>query len=586
MSRRYFEEEMRYLHEAGKLFAERHPEQARFLNIDSVSDRDPYVERLFEGFAFLTGRIRERLDDEMPEYTESLISLLYPHYLKPVPSLAMLAFKPRPGAVQGAAVLKRGTEVRSDPVGDQGTKCRFTTTQDVRLHPLRLRDVELAWQPGGQSSATLLFEAEGSAKIEDMDLKVLRLNLVADPTTASFMHLFFTQHVSKVVIGPGTTYGESVGKGAVTLHGQQWVQPGALDESESLFPHSNRTFSGLRLLQEYLVFRRKFWCIDLHGLDRFRPGDASEMKVQVFFKTPYPEERRFRADNLQLFCTPIINIFEHDAEPISVDHVVPEYRVIASVHEQMEVYEVQHGMGIEEKTGRRHEYLPFYQFQHGRERDKRYFTTSSRFGGTGRFETFVNLNSLDQDTSGLASETLSLDTYCTNATLPREKLHEGSIKTLAPGMPEIARPNNISQPTLILYPPIQRKREFFWKLISHWSLNYQTVASKEALQGLLELYDWTVGDANRRRIAGIRDVSWKAKEVVERGIVLRGAEVTVKVQEDHFADEGDVALFGLILSQFLSSYATINSFVHLNVETLLSGRTYRWQPKHGKQPLV
>src|SRR5690606_38985717 len=60
MSRRYFEEEMRYLHEAGKAFAQAYPEQARYLNVDSVTDRDPYVERLFEGFAFLTGRIRER----------------------------------------------------------------------------------------------------------------------------------------------------------------------------------------------------------------------------------------------------------------------------------------------------------------------------------------------------------------------------------------------------------------------------------------------------------------------------------------------------------------------------------------------
>ncbi len=586
MSRRYFEEEMRYLHEAGKLFAERHPEQARFLNIDSVSDRDPYVERLFEGFAFLTGRIRERLDDEMPEYTESLISLLYPHYLKPVPSFAMLAFKPRPGAVQGASVLKRGTEVQSDPVGDRNTVCRFTTTQDVRLHPLRLRDVELSWQPGGQSIASLIFEGEGSVKLEEMDLNVLRLNFEADPTTASIMHLFFTRHVSKVVIGPGTTYGDTAGSRAVTLHGQQWVKPGGLSEEESLLPHADQTFSGLRLLQEYLVFRRKFWCIDLCGLDRFKPGDASEMKVDIHFKTPYPEDRRFRAENVRLFCSPIVNIFQRDAEPISVDHVVPEYRVIASVHDQMEVYDVQKGIGIEEKTGKRHTYIPFYEFKHGRERGKRYFTTTSRFGGTGRFETFVNLNTLDQDTSGLASETLSIETRCTNATLPREKLHEGSIKKLAPGMPEIARPHNFSQPTLILYPPIQQKREFFWKLISHWSLNYQTVARKDALQGLMELYDWSVGDANRRRIGGIREVSWKAKEVVERGIVLRGAEVTVKVQEDHFADEGDVSLFGLILSQFLSAYATINSFVHLKIETLLSGKTYRWQPKQGNQPLI
>ena len=72
----YYDEEMWYLNEAGKEFERAHPERARFLNITQLDDRDPYVERLFEGFAFLAGRIREKLDDELPELTESLIGLL------------------------------------------------------------------------------------------------------------------------------------------------------------------------------------------------------------------------------------------------------------------------------------------------------------------------------------------------------------------------------------------------------------------------------------------------------------------------------------------------------------------------------
>ena len=99
MIQRYYEDELRYLYQAGKEFARTHPGIARYLHIDSESkeDRDPYVERLFEGFAFLTGRIRERLDDELPELTESLCSMLWPHLLRPVPSLAVVEFRPRPG---------------------------------------------------------------------------------------------------------------------------------------------------------------------------------------------------------------------------------------------------------------------------------------------------------------------------------------------------------------------------------------------------------------------------------------------------------------------------------------------------------
>lgn len=82
---RYYDAEMRYLLEAGEEFARAHPEQAAMLNLDKAGVRDPYVERLFEGFAFLMGRLREKLDDDLPELTEGLVSLLWPHYLRTIP---------------------------------------------------------------------------------------------------------------------------------------------------------------------------------------------------------------------------------------------------------------------------------------------------------------------------------------------------------------------------------------------------------------------------------------------------------------------------------------------------------------------
>ena len=74
MIEKYYEEELRYLYESGTEFAKAHPDRAQFLNIDSVGDRDPYVERLFEGFAFLAARIREKLDDSFPQLTEGIIT--------------------------------------------------------------------------------------------------------------------------------------------------------------------------------------------------------------------------------------------------------------------------------------------------------------------------------------------------------------------------------------------------------------------------------------------------------------------------------------------------------------------------------
>src|SRR5512133_2960334 len=126
MIEKYYEEELQYLYESGKEFAKAHPDLARFLNIDAVGDRDPYVERLFEGFAFLTARIREKLDDSFPQLTEGLLNLMWPQFLQEVPSIAIAQFKPRPSFLHETKTLPRGTEVLSNPAGSHGAICRFT----------------------------------------------------------------------------------------------------------------------------------------------------------------------------------------------------------------------------------------------------------------------------------------------------------------------------------------------------------------------------------------------------------------------------------------------------------------------------
>ena len=60
----YYQSELTALRHLGKRFAERSPALAPFLG---QAGRDPDVERLLEGFAFLTGRLRQKLDDEIED---------------------------------------------------------------------------------------------------------------------------------------------------------------------------------------------------------------------------------------------------------------------------------------------------------------------------------------------------------------------------------------------------------------------------------------------------------------------------------------------------------------------------------------
>jgi type VI secretion system protein ImpG len=111
MIEKYYDEELRYLYESGREFAKTHPDRARMLNIDAVGARSPQVEQLFQGFAFLTARVREKLDDSFPEFSEGLIDLLWPHLQQEIPSAAIVEFKPRPGSLQETKLLARGAEV-------------------------------------------------------------------------------------------------------------------------------------------------------------------------------------------------------------------------------------------------------------------------------------------------------------------------------------------------------------------------------------------------------------------------------------------------------------------------------------------
>jgi type VI secretion system protein ImpG len=583
MIRHYYEDELRYLYEAGKEFAQAHPEIARYLHIDTESkaDRDPYVERLFEGFAFLTGRIRERLDDELPEVTESLCNLLWPHFLKPIPSLSILEFKPRAGLIQETKTFTAGTEVQSVPVGEEATICRFRTTQDVRVQPMKLSDVALTWPADGTFVASLRFVLEKGIEYQKLQLNPLRLYFHAEDTVASLMHLFFSQHVSKVVFSSGDI--------KYPMSGQQAVRPAGLAMDEGLLPYSEHSFKGFRLLQEYLSFRRKFWFVDVFGFDRFAPPQkTSEFQVQFYFSKPFPEEKKFKTENIRLFCTPIVNVYRTDAEPIRVDHMSFEHKIIPDVRhpKSSEIYSVESVVGTEEGTGKQHFYHSFLSFKQGN--GSRYFSASTRIGPSEQYQTYISLEGLAREGGSLPVETLSVEVMCTNGSLPREKLQERTITQPAPDFPNIASFENLTQPTLDLHPKGQaslrtakREENSMWRMISHLSLNFMSVATLDALRGVLELYDWTGTDANRRRIAGLRNVSWKPKEILHRSAVLRGVEVTIEIQDGHFADEGDICLFGLVMSEFFSMYATINSFVHLCIVTKPSEQTYRWQPNKG-----
>ena len=600
---RYYEAEMRYLRESGKEFARAHPDRARMLNLDRVGDRDPSVERLYEGFAFLTGRLQQKLDDELPELTEGLVSLLWPHYLRMIPSLSIVELFPLAEKLQKTETVAAGVPVRSAPItmpaasGAEGTtpkavQCLYRTTQAVTLQPLRLTHAGPDVRHDGRSVIRLGFAIDHSARREVTDLSRLRVYLNADLPTAFAMHLALTRRVDSISCRTLEAHQGISAAEARPLDGVT-IEPAGFTTEERLWPKAEAGFSGYQLLLEYFTFREKFLFVDLCGLDVAKlPANAFSFELEILLRRSYPSDKRFTAENVRLFCTPVINLFPLDAEPIDVNHHETEYRVVAAGHQgaNVETYSVDAIESFDHANAQRYEYVPFATFRHRggmlrHEAPERYFHTRVRQGVTGLHDTWVILGGHAWESMGdLPAENLSLRVTGTNGMLPRKGLREANINELSESTPNVSAVRNVAAPTLPLYPPTGDR--FQWRVLSHLAPNFLSMMDAEVLRGALALYDWTNDELNRRRLAGILHVSEELLEEVSGGSVERGVLIEVTLDSHAFAGEGDVMLFGELLHRFFALYAEINLFTKFAIVCLPSQQRTEWpRSKAPRSPL-
>ena len=92
----------------GREFALVHPATAGLL---AEKGSNPDVERLLAGFAFLSARIRERVDNAVPAIVHGLVQLLLPHYLRSIPATSIIEYAPAIKALLGVQTVPRGTRV-------------------------------------------------------------------------------------------------------------------------------------------------------------------------------------------------------------------------------------------------------------------------------------------------------------------------------------------------------------------------------------------------------------------------------------------------------------------------------------------
>lgn len=605
----YYEQELRYLRELGREFGERHEEIAAALRLEGSRADDPHVERLLEGFAFLAARVHRRIDDDLPDICQSLLNIVYPGYLKPVPSMSIARFVPDPGAPTGGFRIPAGSLLLAPPAS--GVRCRFRTAYDVTVWPLRIaearwtdaRGLDLGARARDVAAALRLrLETTDGQSLDELDLGSLRLHLDGDLPLVSALHELLDNNCLDIVARDPT------GKGETLSLPRRELGPVGFGPDEGVLPGPDHAFLGYRLLLEYFTFPRKFFFLELGGLEGLRGrgfGEAVELLFLVgsFEGSERQEilERSVTRETVRLGCTPIVNLFEAESEPIRLNERRSEYLIRARGPREYpyHVYSVDDVWAVLPGAMRRVQFEQFFSYRHWSDAgDAPLFWYSRRFPSSwledGATDVHISFVDLAGKTSvpDYASAAAKLTVF--NGRLPSELpigRQKGDLDLEGGGAP-LTRTELLMHPTRPIEPPLDGS--LVWRLVSQLSLNYLSLVDRggDALRELLALYNFGDSGIGGKQIQGIVNVEtepWYARVQGAHGITFaRGRKVRVEFDEAQYSGAG-IYLLASILERFLALYASMNSFSALEARVRSQHRTYtlrEWQPRAGFRTLV
>jgi type VI secretion system protein ImpG len=594
---KYYEKELSNLRQKGKQFAEKHPKIASRLIYGVDESPDPHIERLIESFAYLTGRIQQNLDSEMPNIATAILNNIAPQLLNPIPSLSIACFKVDEKNVLPAIPFKIERYHPLSAYTDFGERCRFRTCYDIELWPLIIEDVSiktvLSSVVFGNSTERqgLLIRVKNISKqpLSKLSLKKLRFHIHADRTLSNYIYEKLFCNVEKVLIiaNPGAQNESEKIKHAEII-------PVGFNEEESALPYPNNINSAYRLLQEYFVFPEKFLFFDINNIDL--SDTENEFDIFIAFKERFDRHIELTKDNILLGCTPIINLFQKLSEPIRINQLKSEYKICPDNQREhiTEIYSVQkvYSNTPDVQNNVIEKYFSFKDYNKALTNKVFWYTRrgnseSPEIPGSDSFLSIIDYNF---DTVLPGTSTLYADLLCTNRQLGRsisqDTWVESEMKLAAIDILLIRKPTDQ------INPPIDKN---IWTLISTLSLNHLSLSSKEeglnALKEILSIYDYENSSSNRQQISGIE--SMKIKHVQSRigkdnwrGF-CRGLEITLEFNEDNYAGN-NTFLFASVINHFLPMYSSINSFTQLvAVKTKAKGEIWQiWPPRIGMKELL
>ena len=585
--------------------------------MEGVEVLDPYVERLLEGVAFLSARVQLELELQYPAFTSNLLEIVYPHYLAPTPSMMIAAFQPdfANSAVKSGYVLPRQTILRSRLSENEQTPCEFRTAADTTLWPIEITEAEYIDGRGEIVAAGVAGDTDARAGIR------LRLRRVDGDKMADLPMDNLTLHLGG---GAGKNWAllELLCTQTVGLCGRSsdrradWttqlkdgaLKPRGFERDEALLPTPRQSFDGYRLLQEYFAMPERFQFVELQGL---RPALEQATGSDVDIYILLGEGQRDIAPTITpetfiLHAVPAINLFPKRCDRVHVSSRDTEQHIVPNRTAAMdfEIYSLEKVVGVSSDGSDDTVFRPFYSatdLTSAGETHPAYYTIRRRMRQRSEkerlrgvrtsylgSETFLTLVDRKQAPYSASLDQLAVHAMCTNRDLPL-LLSTGDDNVFQ--LPEGGPVKSIRLPVSPTRPhPTLAQGDTAWRLISHLSLNYLSIAetgqgnSAEALRELVGIYAPLGDRVTEKQLEGITAVS--SRPIVRRmsdevlSTAVRGLEITIEFEESFF-EGSSIFVLGAVLERFLRKYATINSFTETVLKTQKRGEIARWRPEKG-----
>lgn len=575
---KYYQEELAYLRDMGDAFSHHYPKLAPFLAYDS---NDPDVERLLEGFSFLTAKLRQKLDDEVPEFTTGLFTSLWPHFLRPVPAMSIMEFTPLESAVVGKKLIQVGAEVESKVV--EGTRCCFRTAYDVEILPICISSVS-AKNYSKKGQLFIEIKSTNGQMLSELDADKIRLYVGGDKSISRQLYLALSSYVNSAGMLDETD-------GGYHRIDEMTVSPVGFSSDEKLIPYPDNVSDSYRLLQEFFTFPEKFHFFDISGIRRALASEHGEKATIVIdFSRELLVENSISTENLKLFCTPVINIFKRDGDPFRRVREKTEYSLRPSGKSDIkyQIFSVDRVYGISQGNIEKKKYLNYYgtdNLVQNYENDKSsYYQLSYQPSTIGdRIDTIITFQGFQPSSK---TEVIGSELSCTNGDLTNH-LHIGDICEHGFNTPEFVKPKNVSRVSESFPAPIHLNID--WALIGSLAVNNDSLTNLSTLKQLVSLYDFPsfyskqAKRAHQLRQEGILELVHRPCTRLFRQLPINGLEVEFLVDSTKFSDEGDLVLFFSVINRMFELQTQLNTFVETKVRDQETGEVYQWTGQKGKR---